>query len=304
MKVNNTINASNTNLAAITNKQPAAETAKNKAGKIHFGRFDTFTKVEEHEKKTECSAEDDQLIKNLDRLSEEEKADVAFSSYLEMRKCLRLAADYKTRQIDTYGNLQEEKAYYTSLMSENGKITGDYGKYAFAAKHGGNYVSKSDVESALAEVQRRLDSLVNPERGVGNDLHARIFQISSNVFQAVTGITDDVLNLADESLWKLPDGLTHENFLDTVSENLKSVQKRSDQLQDLMNDYINGNKYAQEIAKKGVPEPADKDRAHLLNTLEKYFDQLVDVLPFKLNLFVNPTPKTNWDEVAMKLPQD
>ena len=301
MKVNHTINAANTNLAAITNRQTAAEAAKNKAGKVSFGRFDTFTKVDEPEKKTERSAEDSELIKNLDRLSEKEKADVAFSSYLEMRKCLRLAADYKTRQIDTYGRLQEEKAYYSSLLSENGKITGDYGKYAFADKHGGSCVSKSDVEGALAEVQRRLDSLVNPEKGIGNDLHARIFQISSNVFQAVTGITDDVLNLADESLWKLPDGLTHENFVDTVSENLKSVLERTDKLQDLMNDYINGNKYAEEIAKKGVP--ADKDRAHLLETLEKYFDQLVDVLPFKLNLFVNPTPKTDWDEVAMKLPQ-
>lgn len=304
MKVNNTINAANTNLAAITNKQTASEAAKNKAGKVSFGRFDTFTKVDEPEKKTERSAEDTELIKNLDRLSDEEKAEVAFSSYLEMRKCLRLAADYKTRQIGTYGNLQEEKAYYTSLLSANGKITGDNGKYAFADKEGGNYVSKSDVESALAEVQRRLDSMVNPEKGVGNDIYDRIFQISSATFQAVTGITDDVLNLADESLWKLPDGLTHENFVDTISESLKSVMNRSDQLKDLMNDYINGNKYAQEIAKKGGLEPADKDRAHLLETLEKYFDQLVDVLPFKLNLFVNPTPKTNWDEVAMKLPQD
>lgn len=302
MKVNNTINAANTNLAAITNRHTAAEAAKNKTGKVSFGRFDTFTKVDEPEKKTARSAEDSELIKNLDRLSEEKKADVAFSSYLEMRKCLRLAADYKTRQIDTYGRLQEEKAYYKSLLSENGKITGDYGKYTFADKHGGSCVSKSEVESALSEVQRRLDSLVNPEKGVGNDIYDRIFQITSNVFQAVTGITDDVLNLADESLWKVPDGLTHENFVDTVSKNLKSVQNRSEQLKDLMNDYINGNKYAEEIAKKGVP--ADKDRAHLLNTLEKYFDQLVDVLPFKLNLFVNPTPKTDWDEVAMKLPED
>ena len=302
MKVNNTINAANTNLAAITNKQTAAESAKNKAGKVSFGRFDTFTKVDEPEKKTARSAEDDQLVKNLDRLSEEEKADVAFSSYLEMRKCLKLAADYKSRQISTYGNLQEEKVYYSSLLKANGKISGDYGKYAFADKHGGSYVSKSDVEDALCKVQRRLDSLVNPEKGVGNDLHARIFQISSNVFQAVTGITDDVLNLADESLWKLPDGITHENFLDTVSENLRSVQERSDRLQEVMKDYINGNKYAQEAEKKGVP--ADEDRAHLLETLEKYFDQLADVLPFKLNLFVNPTPKTNWDEVAMKLPQE
>ena len=300
MKITNNINAANTNLAAITNRQNAAGAAKNNAAP--HGRFDTFTKVDEPEKKTQLSDENAELIKNLDRLSEEEKADKAFSSYLEMRKCLRLAADYKTRQIGTYGNLQEEKAYYTSLLKADGKITGDYGKYAFADKHGGNYVSKSEVESALAEVQRRLDSMVNPEKGVGNDIYDRIFQVTSNVFQAVTGINDDVLNLADESLWKLPDGITHENFVDTVSESLKSVVNRTNQLQELMKDYINGNKYAQEIAKKGVP--ADKDRAHLLETLEKYFDQLVDVLPFKLNLFVNPTPKTNWDEVAMKLPQD
>lgn len=291
MKVNNTINAANTNLAVITNKQTAAENAKNKAGKVYFGRFNTFTKVDEPEKKTERSAKDSELIKNLDRLSEEEKADVAFSSYLEMRKCLKLAADYKTRQIGTYGNLQEEKAYYTSLLSANGKITRDYGKYAFADKQVGNCVSKSDVESAPSELQRRLDSMVNPEKGVGNDLHARIFQISSNVFQAVTGITNDVLNLSDESLWKLTDGLTHENFVDTVSENLKSVLKRSNQLQDLMNDYIKGNKYAQEIAKNDGLEPAYKDRAHLLETLEKYFDQLVEVLPFKLNCLSIPPLK-------------
>ena len=84
MKVNNTINAANTNLAAITNKQTAAEAAKNKAGKVSFGRFDTFTKVDEPEKKTARSAEDSELIKNLDRLSDEEKAEVAFSSYLDL----------------------------------------------------------------------------------------------------------------------------------------------------------------------------------------------------------------------------
>ena len=82
----------------------------------------------------------------------------------------------------------------------------------------------------------------------------------------------------------------------------------------MMKNYLNGNKHAREAQKRGLHrlhEPPERYSACLHKSPDKNYPLLhephghhQDFIPFTLNLFVNPTPKTDWDEVAMKLPQD
>lgn len=141
------INAANTNLAAITNRKTVMKSANGENLKKSAGRFDTFTMLSAEDQKIAkgLSAEKAELIRNLDNLSEEEKAEVAVASYIEMQRCCKSSLDCYETDISSFKYLQEQKAYYTELQSQGGVISEDGGKYAFATSSVGSVIGEEEI---------------------------------------------------------------------------------------------------------------------------------------------------------------
>lgn len=281
MKITTNINAANTNLTAITNRETVMRSANGEKLQKSAGRFDTFTMLSADDQKIAkgLSAEKAELIRNLDNLSEEEKAEVAVASYIDMQKCCKSALDRYETDIYSFKSLQEKKAYYNELKSQGGVISEDGGKYAFATSSAGSVIGEKEIDEALSEVQERLDLLtMSPtEETAGYELNDKIFRSASNAFAKATGISDDALNLNDDSLCKVKEGLTEENYLEKMNEAINSVKNRSQQLKSVMNDYMGKNSYAKDLMmnpNKLLNNTENADKTPLAEILEQYRDQI------------------------------
>lgn len=281
MKITTNINAANTNLTAITNRETVMRSANGEKLQKSAGRFDTFTMLTADDQKIAkgLSAEKAELIRNLDNLSEEEKAEVAVASYIDMQKCCKSALDRYETDIYSFKSLQEKKAYYNELKSQGGVISEDGGKYAFATSSAGSVIGEKEIDEALSEVQERLDLLtMSPtEETAGYELNDKIFRSASNAFAKATGISDDALNLDDDSLCKVKGGLTEENYLEKMNEAMNSVKNRSQQLKSVMNDYMGKNSYAKDLMmnpNKLLNNTENADKTPLAEILEQYRDQI------------------------------
>lgn len=275
------INAANTNLTAITNRKTVMNSANTENVKENRRRFDTFTMINADNHKTAkgLSSEKAELIRNLDNLSEEEKAEVAVASYIDMQKCCKSALDRYETDIYSFKSLQEKKAYYTELKSQGGVISEEGGKYGFAAASAGSSIDEKEIDAALSEVQGRLDSLMmSPtEETAKNELNDKIFRNAASAFAKATGISDDALNLEDDSLCKVKEGLTEENYLEKMSEAVNSIKNRSQQLTNVMNDYIGTNSYAKDMMNNPnelLKNSQNAEKSHLAEVLEQYLSRL------------------------------
>lgn len=278
------------------------------------GRFDTFTLVgsRESDKTIEISSalssERAELIRNLDSMSEEEKAEVAVCSYLDMQISCKEALGIHELRTNIFKMRQEEKAYYNELKSQGGIISEEGGKYAFTGMETGTAVDMKSIEAALADAQQKIDSLIIPPDGSASfgSLVDKSFRASAETFSAATGISDDALNLNDDSFYKIRAGLTEENFLEKENEAINSIRERSEQLSKVMGDYMEKNPYAKEKM-KDINNLLRNDHSEktnkLIGVLEKYGDE-INSLPFKLNLFYNPFPDQFGEDYTMKIPQE
>lgn len=277
MKISANIYAVKTNLSEITGAVTVTGSNRPVNPNKPASRFDTFTLVGtgESDKATKLSFEKSELIKNLESMSEEEKAEAAVNSYLSMQLDCREALGIHELRVNIFKMNQEEKAYYNELKEQGGVISEEYGKYAFTGMKAGTAIDMDSIEAALSEVQQKIDSLIIPPDGniSFDDFVDRSFRSSAAIFSAATGISDDALNLNDDSFYKIRAGLTEENFLEKENEAINSIRERSEQLSKVMGEYMEKNPYAKEKM-KDINNLLRRDRSaknsHLIEIPEKY----------------------------------
>lgn len=266
------INAQGTFFA---NKSNALNEAKSKnpfnSKTYDLRKYDTFTMVgtdsaEKVNAKNMSMSErfktnNAELIRELDSLSKEEKAEVAVVSYLEMQKHIIYTKSSHENAIDHFNQLQDAKAYYRDLLSGDGKITEEYKKYGelslgFLDGNVGDIADKDELQNAVNEIQGRIDSLIGRYSGESsnedrfNNVGAKIYTGYGVMFSTVTGIYDDSLT-ADGSTDLLDkiDGINEENFIEKQNEVINKLEQRSEKLKEVMNDYMKYNDVAKELMK-------------------------------------------------------
>lgn len=282
MKITTSINAANTNLSAAkkNNLNPAAL-----KGKLNISGSDNAEepKTQKNFDRAEgLSADNAKLIRglsSLSALSKEEKADAVYDSYMGMQNCLRDALSGFEIKRSCFAYLKEQKAYYTNLMENGGSISEERGKYKFFGKTQGDAVSMEDIESALSEVQGRINNYL-PDKWLNkpdevflafSDLDHRLFKEEAAVFSALTGITDDALTVNDESLLRIKSGLTEDNYLSRMDSDINSIKDRIKQITDIMVDYAHGNKLVKEKMENPFKRISESDKnPHLIKVLEEY----------------------------------
>ncbi len=270
-----------TNVSKMTERVTLTGSIKTTAADKPVGRFDTFTLVgsDGSEKVRKLSAEKAELVRNLDNLSEEEKAEVAVASYIDMQKCCKSVLDRYETDMYSFKSLQEKKAYYNELKNQGGIISEEGGKYAFAESNAGSVIGEKEIDAALSEVQERINRFIMApsEETAGYELTDKIFRSASQAFSKVTGITDDALNLGDDSLCKFREGLTEENYLEKTNEAINSIKNRSQQIRSVMSDYTGRNSYAKDLMtnpNKLLNNAENKEKTHLAELLEQYREQI------------------------------
>lgn len=282
MKITTNINAANTNLSAA--KKNSLNPAALK-GKLNISGVDNSEelKTKKNFDKTEgLSADNAKLIRGLSglsALSKEEKADAVYDSYMGMQNCLRSTLDSLETKRYCFNSLKEQKAYYTDLMEKGGSISEERGKYNFFSKTQGAVVSMEDIESALSEVQGRINNYL-PDKWLNkpdevilafSDLDHRLFKEEAAVFSALTGITDDALTVNDESLLRIKSGLTEDKYLSRIDSDINSIKDRLKRITDIMVDYAHGNELVKEKMENPFKSVSENDKnPHLRKVLEEY----------------------------------
>lgn len=296
MKISNNISAANTILSSVNNRQAVSSFAEKNGRVKPDGRFDSFVmtgtekNVNGQNSAKKLNTEQQELLRNLDNLSEDEKETAAVCSYIDMQRCCKSAADRQETDIAMFKSLQEQKSYYNELLEKDGVISDKGGKYDFAGVKAGMAVDKSSIKQALADVQKKIGYLTQPptENTKMYELTDSIYRSAAQTFKTVTGIEDSALELDDDSLCKVREGLTEENYLQKAEENLNSIKNRSKQLGKIFSDYANGNpEIIEKLGKYGKTDSAyNKKQEQLRQAFEKYTKE-INSTPFELKLTRN-----------------
>lgn len=318
------INVQNTIFA---NKSNPLDEAKRKnpfnSKTYDLRKYDTFTMVgtDSAEKvnaknmsmSERFKANNAELIRELDSLSKEEKAEVAVVSYLEMQKHILNKKSIHESSIERFNQLQDAKAYYSDMLSGDGKITEEYKKYGelglgFLDGSIGDIADKDELQNAVNEIQGRLDSLIgrysgelsNPNGDRFNDVGGKIYTGYGVMFSTVTGIYDDSLT-ADGStdLLDTIEGINEENFIEKQNEVINKLEQRSEKLKDVMNDYMKYNDVAKELM-KDPGKLMEKKHSKFLEQQREAQRQLKELEQMKELTYARKHKKDDEDEEETK----
>ncbi len=300
MKISANIHAVNTNLSKVAGTLTVTGSNRTVNSNKPAGRFDTFTLVGtgESDNASKLSFEKSELIRNLDNMSEEEKTEAAVTSYIEMQKCCKSALDRYETDMYSFKSLQEKKAYYNELKSQGGVISEEGGKYAFSESSAGSVIGKKEIDAALSEVQERINRFIMAptDETAGYELTDKIFRSASQAFSKATGLSDNALNLDDDSFCKFREGLTEENYLEKTNEAINSIKNRSGQLRSVMNDYTGKKSYAKDLMMnpdKLLNNTEKKEKPHLAELPEQYRKQIELTDLFESDLLSDLFPEIN-----------
>lgn len=274
MKITTVINAQGLNPASGIGRKASpgsSRSAPNTAAADQSRRFDTFTmigteKSETSEKPAEnLSAAKEKLIRKLSTVSEEDKASIAFSSYIEMKKSLLNSKGYVQGQVHSFNLLKEHQAYYTELEANGGLIEGE-GKYAFSEMQDGDIADLDAIAKEQGKISQHLDVLCGKIEGKGDEaycllgensvmgffishnLYEKMFAADAAVFSAVTGISDSALEIAKGDLNFDKTDVDEDNFLQKANEFIDSIEAREKAITDIWTQYTYDNLFAKEKA--------------------------------------------------------
>ena len=320
MKISS-INAQNTIFASKSNAlNKAKDNNPFKSKTYDLRKFDTFTMVgtdsaEKVNTKSMTLAErfktnNAELLRELDGLSKEEKAEVAVVSYLEMQKLVKHVKNSHESAIDYYNLLQDAKSYYNGLLDGDGKITDEYKKYGenslgFLSNSIGEIADKDEIKNAVNSVQGRIDSLVGrysgeSTDGLFKDIGAKAYAGYGVIFSTVTGIYDDVLDAdGDTDLMDKIEGINEENFIEKHNEVINKLDQRSEKLKDVMTDYMKYNDDAKELM-KDPGKIIEKNRNKLLEQQREAQRQMKELEQLKEFTFARKQKKDKESEEETK----
>lgn len=189
-----------------------------------------------------------ELIHSLSSQPDEDDVQIAMKSYFQMQGMINNAIKNENAGRNEFTALMDEKAYYSSLADEasnSGKAALDGGRYAFSGAAAGSTVTEQEALNALGDVQKRIDSFLDPydaKSDVGaaaSDLLKR-YSENAKTFAEITGSEGDALT-ADTCLLTRKNDRTEANYLTKSDEALKSLSRRSSDLSDMMKSYMGEN---------------------------------------------------------------
>lgn len=273
MKITTVINAQNLNPTANTGGKASPKSPKGSVNApADFNRrFDTFTMTgtdktqktnkPENNSKTIDTAKQE-LIRKLSEYSDEDKANIAFGSFVEMKKSLLTAKSYVEKQISSFNNLKSQQKYYTDL-AKNGGYIGAEGKYAFSKGKEGDFATISDISKQLDNVQHRLDILCGKVEGTGSEanylmgensvaalfhkMNEKLFAAEAATFSAVTGIDDSALEINPGDFDFDKTDVTEENFLEKANAVIESIEVREKAVTDMWTQYAYDNLFTRHV---------------------------------------------------------
>ncbi|MCM1054170.1 MAG: hypothetical protein NC394_01500 [Bacteroides sp.] len=283
MKITGSINAQSTIFSRKPLGSPAEKGKSPFASRTYdLGKYDTFTmvggevKTEKQSFAERFKANNAELIRKLEGMSEEEKAETAAASYLDMQKTVLHKIQSHENKIDYFNELKDEEAYYNGLLNGDGKVRELYkrgdtvGGYAHLDLKIGETANKDELLGAVARIRERLDALVNPKESGFTDLSAKAYTASGVIFGIVTGISDDVLSAdGDTDLLDRIEGINEDNFVEKQRETINKLENRSQKLKDVMTDYIKHNDSAKELMKDPARIFKNNDKEESLNAMRR-----------------------------------
>lgn len=247
-------------------------------------RFDAFTMTGITEKEDNANninsldAKTTELVRSLSALSAEDKTELAWDSYLDMQKSLHYIKDMVEIQAERFKDLRDKKAYYTDLLNSNCIVEEERGKYSFSDYNQGSMINSDDVYNALNKVQKSIDLLcgkakeedaepkVLPEHVVGYTTYEeqyrgaeRVFKSAANVFSAVTGISDTVLEIEHGELYFDKEDVNEENFLDKANTLFNAITDRSKRLGDIMSEYSYNQRHLMDRLKERLEAAEERE---------------------------------------------
>ncbi len=190
-----------------------------------------------------------------------------------MQICCKSAVDSLEVKRYCFSSLKEQKAYYTDLLEKGGAISEQGGKYEFFGEKEGTFVNREDIEEALSKVQGYINNyLVEPDEKTSSlEMNEKLFKSSAAVFSAATGINDDALSLEDDSFKKVKGGLTEENYLERITNDINSIKDRSKRITGIMTEYASKNDLVKEKMSDPFKPLSENDKnPHLSKVLEEY----------------------------------
>lgn len=328
MKITSSIKARDTVFAKnLINRNAADRKTKSSAAPVSdYGKYDTFIMTGTSEVKKpdgkangknagltmseSFKAKNAELIRELDGLSKEEKAEVAVGSYLEMQKLIKSAVQKQESKIDYFRDLESAKAYYGDLLSSGGKITDERGKYGLMDLKRGDIADREELQSAFNEIQSRIDTLIGNKTG-GSDseqspfgnFDARIYTSYGVMFSTVTGISADCLTAdGDTDLLDNIEGLTEENFIEKHTEKIGKLESRSESLKDVMTDYMKYNDYAKELF-KDPGKLIEKNTNKILEAQRQAKREILELEQLKEFTFAHMEKPVGDEEEKIKKPE-
>ena len=222
-----------------------------------------------------------ELIQKLSALNDDEKKEVAVSSYMEMQSILTRNMIGCQKNIERFGALTDEIAYYDDLLEKCGdgnQIKIDDNKYGLHTTGNTGIVDRSEIEKRRERANIAIDNLVDPQKSFGSDTAQRdffnrtdekIFSGAAARFETVTGMTADCLNMdGDSSLTANKGGLTREDYVQKQTEAMKALSERSESLSDLFEEY---KKTKHGAGAEDVINITEKQKLKTLETIRKQF---------------------------------
>lgn len=232
-----------TSATGVKGKAAASTAAKN----LFTRRFDTFElsnffkKFSNADENKSQTAEIQKMLAKTENDNAKTMAD-GITGYAYMEISLVREAMKTETNLAKFNYYSEEKAYYQSLLDEpNGvRRTAMYDDYEYICKDNES-VDREKAAQALANVQSRIDSLINDTHETGySKTDIQTYNKCASSFAKAFGVDNSKVALSEDNYNKLFGKIeaTEENYIQKYSEKASSLWKCYDNLKEQMNKSI------------------------------------------------------------------
>ncbi len=171
--------------------------------------------------------------------NDEDKFMMAKTAYYTMQSTISSAREANKNAIEEFNALEEEKAYYQNVLTDKNNVYQSNGQYLLKGNRRGEIISRDDVDSALKDVQERIDKVIKTDTGTDaiKSIISDTYSYSASVFAAATGKSSSAYNITEnDSLFGVWDR-TEENFLEEANKAIDELDSRSEALSEIFADY-------------------------------------------------------------------
>lgn len=255
------------------------------SGKLLTRRFDTlelsgfFKNFSNETENKSCVAEIKKMLSKTESSDSAELMAKGITGYAYMEISLGAEAMRTAANIFKFDYYSEEKSYYQSLLNEaDGSVAASVSRQ-MPAHDGYEYVCNENEPvdhekalQALANVQSRIDNLINETKNGSNKVDMQTYNKCAASFASAFGIDNSSVALSENDYNKLFGKMevTEENYIQMCSEKRKSLEECLDNLEEHLSKSIDRIR----------SEPNGEERVKAINTAfsKAYGNSLEDIM--------------------------